>query len=139
MSCARTGPSPCWGYGYFDVSGGEWDAGRYLVRAGSRYADTEGYVPDSGFGVDGYDNDTGAVDFEYSGRRKPYGFYGSFLWDFFGGASVACLVLTIVGKQLAVFSRPLRTMSRTATCTSSMPTSPCHLSARMFACRCGSR
>ena len=91
MSCARIGPSPCWGYGYFDVGGGEWEAGRYLVRAGFRYAGTEGYVPDSGFGVDGYNNDTGAVEFRYGGGRKVYGFYGfygRFLRDVFDGASV---------------------------------------------------
>jgi hypothetical protein len=64
MSCARTGPSPCWGYGYFDVGGGEWgEAASFRVRAGFRYADTVGYKPDDGFGV-----------------RGPYDFYGGFFW-----------------------------------------------------------
>jgi hypothetical protein len=78
MSCARTGPSPCWGYGYFDVGGGEWEAGHYMVRAGFRYSNTPGYSPDSGFKVGNYNNDTGAVDFEYVGLKRPYAFYGRF-------------------------------------------------------------
>lgn len=81
MGCARTGPSPCWGSGFFDVGGGEWEAGHYLVRAGFRYADTPGYTPDTGFTVDNYNNATGAVDFKYIGPNKPYAFYGKFLWD----------------------------------------------------------
>lgn len=85
MACARTGPSPCWGSGFFDVGGGEWEAGHYLVRAGFRYEDTPGYTPDSGFKVDNYDNATGAVDFEYVGPNGPYAFYGRSLWGLFGG------------------------------------------------------
>lgn len=94
MGCARTGPSPCWGSGFFDVGGGEWEAGHYLVRAGFRYADTPGYSPDTGFTVDNYDNATGAVDFKYIGPNKPYSFYGRFLQGLAGAGISCCLVLT---------------------------------------------
>lgn len=81
MACARESPSPCWGSGYFDVGGGEWEAGHYLVRAGFRYSDTPGYSPDSGFKVDNYNNATGATDFTYIGPNAPYAFYGGFPRD----------------------------------------------------------
>jgi hypothetical protein len=79
MRCAREGPSPCSGTAYFDVGGGEWEAGNYLVQGGFRYSGTPNYTIDDEFLVDNYSNVTGKATFEYVGsnsRNEPYAYYG---------------------------------------------------------------
>lgn len=79
MRCARESPSPCSGLAYFEVGGGQWEAGHYLVRGGFRYPDAPGYKRDEGFYVDNYNNATGHLDFKYVGtndRNEEYAFYG---------------------------------------------------------------
>lgn len=79
MWCARESPSPCWGTGYFEAGGGEWEAGHYLVHADFRYADTPGYNPSKGWIADGYNNETGVAEFRYIGdSSRDYAFYGMF-------------------------------------------------------------
>lgn len=78
MRCARESPSPCSGTAYFEVGGGEWEAGHYLVRGGFRYENAPNYKRDQFF-VDNYNNDTGKADFKYAGtnkRNEEYAFYG---------------------------------------------------------------
>jgi hypothetical protein len=79
MRCARESPSPCSGTAYFEVGGGQWEAGHYLVRGGFRYSNAPGYKRDEGFYVDNYNNATGNLDFKYVGtndRNEEYAFYG---------------------------------------------------------------
>ena len=79
MRCARESPSPCSGTAYFEVGGGQWEAGHYLVRGGFRYSNAPGYKRDEGFFVDNYNNATGNLDFKYVGtndRNQEYAFYG---------------------------------------------------------------
>jgi hypothetical protein len=79
MRCARESPSPCSGSAYFEVGGGQWEAGHYLVRGGFRYSNAPGYKLDEGFYVDNYNNATGHLDFKYTGtndRNEEYAFYG---------------------------------------------------------------
>lgn len=79
MRCARESPSPCSGLAYFEVGGGQWEAGHYLVRGGFRYPNAPGYKRDEGFYVDNYNNATGHLDFKYVGtndRNEEYEFYG---------------------------------------------------------------
>lgn len=79
MNCARVSPSPCWGTGFFNVGGGEWEAGHYLVSADFRYNDTPGYNPDQGWIADNYNNDTGIAEVRYiGGPKEAYAFYGEF-------------------------------------------------------------
>ncbi|KAM0711142.1 hypothetical protein Q7P35_001881 [Cladosporium inversicolor] len=78
MRCARENPSPCSGAAYFEVGGGQWESGHYLVRGGFRYPGTPGYKRDEGFHVDNYNNATGTLDFKYAGtndRNEGYVFY----------------------------------------------------------------
>jgi hypothetical protein len=79
MRCARGDPSSCGGAAYFEVGGGQWEAGHYLVRGGFRYPNAPGYKRDEGFYVDNYNNATGNLDFKYTGtndRNEEYAFYG---------------------------------------------------------------
>ena len=91
MRCARESPSPCSGLAYFEVGGGQWKAGHYLVRGGFRYSNAPGYKRDEGFYVDNYNNATGHLDFKYVGtndRNEEYAFYGM---SFSPGQSTACM------------------------------------------------
>jgi hypothetical protein len=84
MRCAKESPSPCTGTAYFDVGGGQWEAGNYLVQGGFRYAGTANYTIDDEFLVDNYNNATGKATFEYVGsndRNEPYAWYGMYLWN----------------------------------------------------------
>jgi hypothetical protein len=87
MRCAKESPSPCTGTAYFDVGGGQWEAGNYLVQGGFRYAGTANYTIDDEFLVDNYNNDTGKATFEYVGsndRNQPYAWYGMYLRNSIG-------------------------------------------------------
>jgi hypothetical protein len=78
MRCARESPSPCSGTAYFEVGGGEWEAGNYLVRGGFRYEGTPNYKRDEFF-VNNYNNATGRAELKYAGsndRDEPHAFYG---------------------------------------------------------------
>lgn len=108
MRCARESPSPCYGSAFFEVGGGQWEAGHYLVRGGFRYPDTAGYKRDEGFYVDNYNNATGHLDFKYVGtndRNEEYAFYGMFP---ISGQSTACRIDTDDVSSLRRYSQNRR-------------------------------
>lgn len=107
MNCARVSPSPCWGSGNFDVGGGEWEAGHYLVRADFRYDDTPGYSPDKGWIADGYNNETGIAEVRYiGGPHQPYAFYGKFSSTIYDDQIRTLLALTdVLGCSMRRHSR----------------------------------
>ena len=105
MRCARESPSPCSGLAYFEVGGGQWEAGHYLVRGGFRYSNAPGYKRDEGFYVDNYNNATGHLDFKYIGtndRNEEYAFYGMSLHT---GQSTACRSDTDDASSLRRYSQ----------------------------------